>query len=94
MRSARVHQGAKHHLTAAGAARLSIIKNPLNLLTLLGILTATQIAADNRILHGTGKLLAIGLGNEGHGPITEKIASLVQKVWRHGGQPPPRETGS
>ena len=86
MRRSRVHQGAEHDLAASGAGLFPIIEDFLNLLALQNILGATQIAGDDRVVHGIGKVGAIGLGDMGQRPVDEQVARLVEQFWRHGGE--------
>ena len=86
MRGAGILQGTEHDLAASGAGFFPIIEDFLDLLALQPVLRAAQVTGNDRVIHGGGKLGAIGLCNMGQRPVDEQIASLIEQFWRHGGK--------
>jgi len=82
-----VHQGAEHHLAAAGVVFLPHVEHGFDLLALQPVLRAAQITGDDRIIHVFGEFLAVLFGHMGQGAVNEQIPLLVQQFWRHGRQP-------
>ena len=75
-----VHQRAEHDLTPTGRVLFPTIQDGLHLLALQPILAATQIARDDRIVHGMGKSLTIRFGNMGKGTIEEQVAFFMDQL--------------
>ena len=86
MRRTRIHQAAKYLLPTPGMIGFPTVQQRLDLLPLQSILAATQVAGDDRIIHGLGKFLAIGLCHMRKRAIDEQVTLFVEKFWRHGCQ--------
>ena len=88
MGRAGIHQGTEHHLPPAGRVLFPAIEDRLDLLAQQTVLRPAKIARYDRVAHGARKPLAILFGHMRQRPVDEKIALFVQKLRRHGRQPP------
>ena len=60
-----------------------VVEHALDLATLQPVLAAAEVAGDDRVAHGAGEAVAVGLGDVGERAEDVDVALVVQELGRH-----------
>ncbi|ENN89185.1 hypothetical protein RHSP_62606 [Rhizobium freirei PRF 81] len=87
MRWIHMRQRAQHRILAAWHAPLDIRKHVLHGIALQPVLRATEIAGNDRKLHGGSEFGKIVFRRIGERTQQHQVALVIEKLRRHGSQP-------